>query len=837
MSDCPPTPIVTRRPRRLSSYPHIHFNTDFRTFSPQYTKDSSNENSSEVPQTPKCPSFRPAVSLEIPEENDVPSSPVLPVSSLTHARLPSPSYIPRYTSNLRIVPLESIEEHEHEDDDEDGCPPISSSPGRSSDPFFPSNEAFSSPHTSEYGSQSPEAHILGSRASPDKTDFSSRLHALLIVAAQHRERHKEIDNDFAATLVDRSLSVTPDYPASLTPCDGNDTFGPRTARRTYSWSTFSPDSADFRSCKGSDCDRFRSATRTASIASTSGYAADLDGSPAHAPQVSSSSHTAAFMNKFRDSNSTTPTQRRIIDTSSCVATSTQRLLTDSSNFVAPLPHHSLKRARSSIPNDITPTQNHKKFKPMSRCSSSSSRSKTETSDNTTISHIPASLRKSLSLRSDASNRSPSPLSDDFFPTAPNTPSSNTGRVIDFALLPIPFDVPIIAPPPEHMARLPLSKETSAKIRIGNFLAREEVVRAADKLDGMTVAGVVATLHAGDDDEERELERLKWEHILGIGSELREHIVEWILEVLPKKSYYISPRPRISTASRYFSPVVSDASSSFSSADDFGHRGMPDLIDQLLHSPETRFHAAYMFVRFFCILMRSRESRTKIESMQQAAEAAENDMSYDPAIPPEGWYLVAWDSCLACLAISVKAHRDVLEPLNPIMSWEFEALAKHEVSFQDLEIAQQDVLAVFGYRLGGTPQPILDELWIALPSLRQLLEFKNGWKFAQKETWWRLFDAVAAPDVLKFPISLLTVAALAEALVAALVSKYEYDATIDSQVTRRCPSRCSDSKKFFEKLEIKAEKEMEGVVQDIQAIVGISDHTLKTCRSWIRASLK
>jgi hypothetical protein len=135
---------------------------------------------------------------------------------------------------------------------------------------------------------------------------------------------------------------------------------------------------------------------------------------------------------------------------------------------------------------------------------------------------------------------------------------------------------------------------------------------------------------------------------------------------------------------------------------------------------------------------------------------------------------------------------------------------------------------------------LDELWIALPSLRQLLEFKNGWKFAQKQTWWRLFDAVAgaepllynflrinfcwiAPDVLKFPISLLTVAALAEALVAALVSKYEYDATVSSQVTRRRPNKYhSDSNKLCERLEIKAEKEMEGVVQDIQAIVGISD---------------
>jgi hypothetical protein len=158
----------------------------------------------------------------------------------------------------------------------------------------------------------------------------------------------------------------------------------------------------------------------------------------------------------------------------------------------------------------------------------------------------------------------------------------------------------------------------------------------------------------------------------------------------------------------------------------------------------------------------------------------------------------------------------------------------------VQVAQRDVLEVFDFRLGATPQPILDELWIALPSLQQLLDFKNGWKFAQKETWWRLFDAVtgaeliplylfssidcrAEPDVLKLPISLLTVAALAEALVTALVSKYEYDATVNSQVIRRRPNKDHpESKKHLKKLQTRAEKEMEGVIQDIQAVIGISD---------------
>ncbi|KAJ7491061.1 hypothetical protein FB451DRAFT_1124688 [Mycena latifolia] len=199
------------------------------------------------------------------------------------------------------------------------------------------------------------------------------------------------------------------------------------------------------------------------------------------------------------------------------------------------------------------------------------------------------------------------------------------------------------------------------------------------------------------------------------------------------------------------------------------------------------------------------------------------MPWDPSIPPDGWDLVAWDCCLACLAISVKMHRDVLEPLNPVFSWEFEALAPHKLTYEDLEIAQRDVLATLSFSLGGTPQPIMDELWIALPSLQQLLSFRGGWNHVQKEAWALLFDAVSEPDVLKFPISLLTVAALVEALVATLVSRYEYDASLGSHVVRRRSKKThASSAKLKQKLVAQAEGEIEGVVQDIQALVGISD---------------
>jgi hypothetical protein len=81
----------------------------------------------------------------------------------------------------------------------------------------------------------------------------------------------------------------------------------------------------------------------------------------------------------------------------------------------------------------------------------------------------------------------------------------------------------------------LSKETAAKIRIRNFLLREAICRTGDELDRTTEAAAVSTfvdaeLDLYEDEGRRELERLRWEHVLGIGSKLREEIVHWILDV-------------------------------------------------------------------------------------------------------------------------------------------------------------------------------------------------------------------------------------------------------------------------------------------------------------------
>ncbi|KAJ6500721.1 hypothetical protein C8R45DRAFT_79034 [Mycena sanguinolenta] len=924
MSDCPPTPVVKRRAERRASRPYMRFNTDFRSL-PEETNEYATENPAEITPTPKYPSFRRAVSAEISntpkasklagymrfpaiemsspsrpdlyspfstpkarfrpqtafpsrrpgrvgesahtrspdKENHMSSSSPDPILSQTCVPLASPSTVPIYYR------MASIEEDDELEDEGDGGPPITSSPDRSSDPFFLSHDLLSSPRTSDHDSDSPNSCVLQSEvplekpansAASDDVAFAAKLDLLLAAAARQRERHEEIDNAIAATIEDRSLSVTPDYRASPTPRYGEDVFGPRIARTTYSWSSSSADSASFErerqeeidnaiaatiedrslsvtpdyrasptprydvfgpriarriyswssssadSASLNSCDSSRSASRTESAASRSGYAGDLEGSPAMAPQRPSFSDA---LSKFR-SNTATPTQR---------------LIAISANSLAPS-----KRSYSSLHDDYTtPDRPPKKSKLISRRFSVAARSMGETSVNVSLSRIPASVRKSLSLRSDASQQSLSLPYDDFFSTEPNTPTPTTPRsFVPPALRDIPFGVPIIAPPPEHIARLPLSEETSAKIRIGNYLAREEICRAEDNLDEVSdsVSAAVSAMEEGVDvDERRRESRLMWEHILGIGPELRGEIIHWILDVLPEKSLYL-PAP-IKYASHRLS--ASSRSSSFSSVQDFGDKRLPDLIDQLLYSPETRFHAAYMFIRYWYLMMGDRKTKLKLTSMREAAAAAEgNDLPDDPSIPSEGWLLVVWDSCLACLAISVKLHRDGLAPLKSVLSREFEALAPHRLYFDDLETAQRDVLGLLDFRLGGTPQPILDELWIALPSLRQLLEFENGWKFAQKEAWWRLFDAVAEPDVVEFPISVLTVAALAEALVAALVSKYKYGATVDSQVIRRRPND-------REKLESRAETEMEGALQDIQAMIGISDHTLGACRKWIRSS--
>lgn len=80
----------------------------------------------------------------------------------------------------------------------------------------------------------------------------------------------------------------------------------------------------------------------------------------------------------------------------------------------------------------------------------------------------------------------------------------------------------------------------------------------------------------------------------------------------------------------------------------------------------------------------------------------------------------------------------------MMIWRFVSIALPELTCLFLvQTCQRDILQAFSYSLGhNTPQPFIDELWLALPSLRGLLNFKDGWKIAQKQTWVRLLGAIS-----------------------------------------------------------------------------------------------
>jgi hypothetical protein len=174
----------------------------------------------------------------------------------------------------------------------------------------------------------------------------------------------------------------------------------------------------------------------------------------------------------------------------------------------------------------------------------------------------------------------------------------------------------------------------------------------------------------------------------------------------------------------------------------------DLHDQLITSPETRFHAVHMFLRYF---------------------AAMNLGKFDD---DKDQILVVWDLALSALALSVKVssmyfisfrdddllqvHRDFLGPLRPVKAIDFLLLASHNVSFEDLEVrttlvtlyeiltnlfpqaGQKDILEAFRLNLGDTPQCLIDDLWKALPSLREMHP-DPWWNIVQRELWMNLFD--------------------------------------------------------------------------------------------------
>ncbi|KAG2002408.1 hypothetical protein CC2G_004601 [Coprinopsis cinerea AmutBmut pab1-1] len=324
---------------------------------------------------------------------------------------------------------------------------------------------------------------------------------------------------------------------------------------------------------------------------------------------------------------------------------------------------------------------------------------------------------------DKSQKTPMPTRALEVPTAPASPAkSGSWR----------GSIPIIAPPPMYNPRLPLNSDTEAKIRLAKFLEREGNERSRDGLhqappcfdpDGHSPAVPASTLP---------ISVAGWEKRIDLGRSLRERAIAWMATILPK---HPSGRTRHSddggTTSR---------ESSFASTSTTNSSRLSNLYDQLSSCPETRFHAIWMFLRYFFIISASDDSEMKCCHSQfpDSHERLEDETreKYDP-----DQELIVWDIALACLALSVKFHRDFLIPLYPIQSSEFLELARHDINYEEFETAQRDVLAALSHSVGVSPQPILDELWRALSSLRELLDFEGGWNGLQKEVWLRLYDII------------------------------------------------------------------------------------------------
>ena len=127
------------------------------------------------------------------------------------------------------------------------------------------------------------------------------------------------------------------------------------------------------------------------------------------------------------------------------------------------------------------------------------------------------------------------------PTVPATPVISPWKATSEKATsagPLRSPVPIIAPPLDHVPKLPLSAETLAKIRLGKFLEREGRGREKDRLISGWRRPLSWMVESGNEDEDndedkfgvREEELIEWEVALGIGQRAREEVIDWILDV-------------------------------------------------------------------------------------------------------------------------------------------------------------------------------------------------------------------------------------------------------------------------------------------------------------------
>jgi hypothetical protein len=156
----------------------------------------------------------------------------------------------------------------------------------------------------------------------------------------------------------------------------------------------------------------------------------------------------------------------------------------------------------------------------------------------------------------------------------------------------------------------------------------------------------------------------------------------------------------------------------------------------------------------------------------------------------------------------------------------------------------------------TPQAFLDELRVALPTLRHALESEHEWGDVLNEAWKQLIAAahctcyptlqypiipfrVIGPRMLRFPVSLLTATALIEAIKRVIRRRLSLrklnapaegpNSTYDSPVKHAAPGvppEGSILKHGFLDLELGILRTMSAALEDIREVLGLS--TVKSC---------
>lgn len=263
----------------------------------------------------------------------------------------------------------------------------------------------------------------------------------------------------------------------------------------------------------------------------------------------------------------------------------------------------------------------------------------------------------------------------------------------------------------------------------------------------------------------------------------------------------------------------------------------DLHEQLTVHHNTRFLAALIFSLFLFFPARG-DSETLLKPGQsETGLFREPEVDEDKAI---------WDYAVAAIALAVKMHRDSHAPLKPIFGNHFLALACHEMSFEDLEWAQRHLLLYFSYNLCiPTPQAFIEELPLALPTLRDTLESEHEREDVLSETWKQLIAAARWPSMLRFPVSLLTATALIEAIKRVTRRRLSFkklNGPAESlKSTSDCPMkhatlgmapRDSILERESSDIELDVQHTTSAVSEDIRKVLGLSTEKIDECEKWL-----